>query len=72
MVQFCKFLNVRIIDPSNPVINFIVFHHRYETLEEGCTRIADMYRYNNSSRTKFLIEYEGKIQLDVEGCQILI
>ena len=72
MVQFCKFENVKIIDPSNPVINFIVFHHRYETLIEGCSRVADMYRYNNSSRTKFLIEYEGKIQLDSNGNKILI
>jgi hypothetical protein len=72
MVQFCKFLNVKIVDPSNPNINFIVFHHRYETLEQGCFRVADLYRYQNSSKIKFLIDYDGTIQLDKKGNKILI
>lgn len=72
MVQHCKFPNVKIIDPSNPNINFDVFHHRFETLEEGCFRVAEMYRYNNSSKTRFLIEREGEIQLDNKGNKILI
>jgi len=72
MVQFCKFENVKIIDPSNPNIKFDVFHHRFETLEQGCFRVADFYRYNNSSKTRFLIEWDNVIQLDSNGNKILI
>jgi hypothetical protein len=72
MVQFCKFPDVKIVDPSNPNIKFDVFHHRFETLEQGCFRIAEMYRYNNSSKTRFLIEHGGNILLDVRGYQVLI
>lgn len=72
MVQFNKFPNTRIIDPSNPNIKFDVHHHRFETLTEGCFRVAEQYRYKESSKTRFWIEHEGKIQLDDKGNKILI
>ncbi len=72
MVQFCKFENVKIVDPANPNIKFDVFHHRFETLIEGCNRVAEQYRYKESSKTKFLIEYQGKLQLDDKGNKILV
>ena len=73
MVSFSKFgQGVKIVDPSNPNINLIVFHHRFETLEQGCFRIAEAYRYQNSSKTRFQIEIDGKIQLGKGGGKILI
>jgi hypothetical protein len=72
MLNHVKFKDILIRDPSNPYLNFIVHHHKFETLLQGCSRVADMYRTKESSRIRFQVEQAGQILLDPSGKKVLV
>jgi hypothetical protein len=72
MAQFIPFPNVVILNLKKPHIIFGVVHHRSETLIQGCRRVADKYRVEESSIDKFFINNNGKIELDFEGLIIYV
>lgn len=72
MPDFVPFPEVKIRSIENPNIFFDVHHHRFETLVQGCYRIAQDYRYKESSRMKFQIEQNGEILFDSNKKKVLV
>jgi hypothetical protein len=77
MGQFIPFPNVTIISESNPNIQLGVIHFRYESLLQGCERVADEYRSKETNRgvwnqIKFYINHDGNILVDNKGKRIKI
>lgn len=64
-LNYYRFSNVFLRNKNNPNIIIECTHRAYEDILQGCKRIADEYRFQNShSKDIFSIEVNGNPLLD--------